>query len=90
MLNKDIKDKTEKRINIIKGQLNGLLRMIHEDEYCIDILDQSFAIQNSIKSVDNIILENHLRTHVAKQFPKQKEKSIKELVKLFKKGQRNK
>lgn len=82
--NKDVKKETSKRINIIKGQLDGLLKMIEEDKYCIDLLNQSLAIQNSIKSLDALIFEKHLKTHVSDQFQSQKNKAVEELLKLFK------
>lgn len=82
-MNEDVKSKAQKRINIIKGQLDGLLKMIEQDQYCIDVLNQSLAIQNSIKSLDSIILEKHLKTHVSEQFIKEKEKAVEELLKLF-------
>lgn len=89
-MNEDnVKDKAARRINIIKGQLDGLMRMIEKDKYCVDLLDQSFAIQNSLKSLDTLILERHLRIHVAGQFENQKEKAIKELLKVFKRKQKN-
>jgi CsoR family transcriptional regulator, copper-sensing transcriptional repressor len=80
----DVKEHATKRINIIKGQLDGLLRMIENDEYCIDLLNHSLAIQNSIKSLDAMLLERHLKTHVAKQFHSEPKKANEELVKLFK------
>ncbi len=80
----DVKVKAQKRINIIKGQLDGLQRMIENDEYCIDLLNQSLAIQNSLKSLDSVLLERHLITHVAHQMAHEKEKATTELVTLFK------
>jgi DNA-binding FrmR family transcriptional regulator len=79
-----------RRINIIKGQLDGLLRMIENDEYCIDLLTQSTAVQQSLKSLDAIILERHLHRHVADQFIHQKELAIKELLKVFKQSSKHK
>lgn len=79
-----IKSKAKKRINIIKGQLDGLLKMIEEDEYCIDLLNQSLAIQNSIKSLDSLLFEKHLKTHVIDQFQNKQDKAIEELLRLFK------
>lgn len=79
-----IKDYT-RRINIIKGQMDGLLKMIEEDQYCPDILNQSLAIQNSLKSLDALVFEGHLQTHVSEQFKSNKEKAVTELTKLFKK-----
>lgn len=84
-----VKEKAEKRINIIKGQLDGLYKMIETNEYCTDILDQSLAIQNSLKSLDVLILERHLRTHAVDQFKSDKERAVKELLKVFKRKQRN-
>ena len=80
----------KRRINIIRGQLEGLLKMIEADEYCVDVLTQSLAIQNSLKSLDALILERHLRTHVADQFQRQPEKAVKELLKVFKQSSKNK
>lgn len=80
----DVKEKASKRINIIKGQLDGLTQMIENDEYCIDLLNQSLAIQNSLKSLDSVLFERHLQTHVGHQFHEEPEKATEELVKLFK------
>lgn len=81
----DAKEKAQKRLNIIKGQLEGLSKMIDADEYCIDVLNQSLAIQNSLKSLDLVLLERHLSTHVAHQFHNgESEKATEELVTLFK------
>ena len=80
----DVKVKAQKRINIIKGQLDGLQKMIDTDEYCVDILNQSLAIQNSLKSLDSVLFERHLNTHVAHQFKNEEEKAVTELVGLFK------
>lgn len=62
------KSQAAKRINIIKGQLDGLLKMIESGEYCIDVLNQTLAIQYSLKSLDSVILEGHLQTHTKEQF----------------------
>lgn len=80
----DVKEAANKRINIIKGQLEGLQKMIENNEYCIDLLNQSLAIQNSLKSLDAILLERHLETHVAHQMEHEKDKAVTELVTLFK------
>jgi len=89
MKTNELKVQAEKRINIIKGQLDGLCRMIKTDKYCTDVLDQSLAIQNSLKSLDGLILEKHLRTHVSDQFKTNKERAVRELLKVFKRKQRN-
>jgi DNA-binding FrmR family transcriptional regulator len=79
----DVKVKAQKRINIIKGQLDGLRKMIDTDEYCIDLLNQSLAIQNSLRSLDSVLFERHLTTHVSHQFKNEENKAVDELVTLF-------
>ena len=80
----DVKEQSQKRINIIKGQLDGLAKMIAQDDYCMDLLNQSLAVQNSLKSLDAILFERHLKTHVTEQFTTQPNKATEELVTLFK------
>ena len=84
----NVKIHAQKRINIIKGQLDGLQKMIDEDVYCIDLLNQSLAIQNSLKSLDTLLLERHLETHVSHQMQHEQEKAITELVTLFKRSKK--
>lgn len=74
-----------KRLNIIKGQIEGLKNMIEKDAYCIDILIQSMAIKQALSSIEDLILENHLKKHVSEQFKKGKEnKAVKELIEIYK------
>ncbi|MBP6882430.1 MAG: metal-sensitive transcriptional regulator [Candidatus Levybacteria bacterium] len=80
----DVKEKAQKRLNIIKGQLDGLQKMIEADDYCIDLLNQSLAIQNSLKSLDSILFERHISTHVVDQMVSEQGKAVEELVTLFK------
>lgn len=80
----NVKKQAENRIHIIKGQLDGLLKMIENDEYCVDLLNQSLAVQNSLKSLDALLFERHLKIHVDRQFQNEKSKAIEELLKLFK------
>lgn len=80
----DKKEEAQKRLNIIKGQLEGLERMIESDEYCIDLLNQSLAIQNSLKSLDSVLFERHVNTHVKHQFISEDPEASEELITLFK------
>jgi CsoR family transcriptional regulator, copper-sensing transcriptional repressor len=80
----DKKIKALKRLNIIKGQLEGLARMIERDEYCVDVLNQSLAIQKSLKSLDAVLFERHITAHVQHQMKHETEKATQELNVLFK------
>lgn len=73
------------RINRIEGQLHGIKKMIQEDKECNDILVQLSAVQNSVKSLSNLILENHLYTCVANDVEKGNLEIVDELINLFKK-----
>ena len=82
----EIKRKTLRRLKILEGQIRGLQKMIEKESYCIDILQQSLAVQNALKEVDGLILDQHLHQCVASAFKKgkiPKEKSIKELLKVY-------
>lgn len=80
----DVREEAQKRLNIIKGQIEGLAKGIANDVYCIDLLNQSLAIQNSLKSLDTVLFERHVSTHVAHQFHEKPENAAEELVTLFK------
>lgn len=54
------------RLKIARGHLNKVIKMVDSDEYCIDIIHQSLAVQAALKKIDEVILENHLKTCVAK------------------------
>jgi CsoR family transcriptional regulator, copper-sensing transcriptional repressor len=81
---KDKKIEAQKRLNIIKGQVDGLSRMIENDDYCVDLLNQSLAIKNALKGLDAVLFERHLNTHVKDQFKNKEDLAIKELTTLFK------
>ncbi len=83
----DIKKRAAHRSKIIEGQIKGLQKMIDNEAYCMDILTQSLAIQRSISSLNKLILENHLRTHVTDMLgtgdENVQEKAVKELLGLY-------
>ncbi len=53
------------RLRRIEGQVKGITKMVEEERYCIDILNQTAAIASALKNVENIVMENHLNTCVA-------------------------
>ena len=81
----DEKKKITNRINRISGQLTAINKMIQNDEYCNEILIQLSAIENSVKSLSNHILENHIYSCVANDLEKGNLEVIDELINLFKK-----
>ena len=72
------------RLNRISGQINGIKKMVESDTYCNDILIQLKAIENSIQSLSNHILENHLYNCVTRDLENGELDTIDELISLFK------
>ena len=75
----DIKKRATHRSKIIEGQFKGLVKAIENEEYCIDILTQSLAIQQSLRSLNKLVLENHMKTHVKEGMKKGDEKTQQEI-----------
>ncbi|GAA1077454.1 metal-sensitive transcriptional regulator [Nocardiopsis composta] len=49
------------RLRRIEGQVRGLQRMVEEDEYCIDILTQTAAVNKALRSFALSMLDEHLK-----------------------------
>ncbi len=56
----DKKDDLGKRLRRIEGQVRGVQRMVDEDKYCIDILDQVAAINKALRAVAIELVDGHL------------------------------
>jgi DNA-binding FrmR family transcriptional regulator len=84
----NIKKQALRRLNLIKGQVEGLKKMMEKDKYCIDILIQSMAVKQALSSLEDLILENHFREHIPKQMKNKKEAAVKELLKIYKLAKR--
>lgn len=82
----DIKKRALHRARILEGQLRGVEKMIENEDYCMDIITQSLAIQKSLGSLNKLLVENHLRTHVTDMFDaggSERDDAIAELLKVF-------
>ena len=83
----DLKKRAIHRSKIIEGQFKGLEKAIENEVYCMDILTQSLAIQKSLASLNKLILENHLLTHVAHSLGSPDETTrdevVEEMLKLY-------
>ena len=79
----EFKKKLFNRINRLKGQIEGVSRMIEEDRYCKDILIQLSAIEKSTKSLASLIFDNHMHSCVVNGLKNGDETKINEVVELF-------
>lgn len=75
------------RINRIMGSLNGIKNMIEDDRYCDDILIQLSAVDKSIKSLANVMLDNHMHTCLIEHIENKDYEIIDEIVDLFRRFQ---
>lgn len=56
----DTKRQCKDRLKRIEGQVRGIVRMIDEDRYCIDILTQIRAVRAALRSVEDEVLKDHV------------------------------
>lgn len=74
-----------RRMKIIAGQLQALQKQVEDDRYCMDVLDLSLSIQKALRSLDTLVLEGHLRTHVIEQMTGgETDRAVTELLRLYK------
>lgn len=80
-----MKPRAIRRLKIIEGQIRGLQKMVEEDTYCIDIITQASAIKEALSGVEDLLLENHLSTHVIHQVKSgHEQQATEEILKVYK------
>jgi DNA-binding FrmR family transcriptional regulator len=76
-----------RRLKTIEGHLRGVIRMVENDAYCIDIIRQIQAVDAALNKVSSQILENHLNTCVISAIrgedPAERERVLKEIAEVF-------
>jgi len=84
-MRKNAKKESVRRLRIIEGHVRKIREMVEKDVYCLDVLQQTSAVNSALKKVDEIILDSHLHTCLVPVFKGSKaEESIKELVEIYK------
>lgn len=84
-MDNDVKKRALRRLKIAEGQIRGLQKMVEDDVYCIDIITQASAVKEALSGVEDVLLENHLSTHVIHQVKNGKEdQAIEEILKVYK------
>ena len=78
-----------KRLAYIEGHLKGIRRMVDEDQYCVDILKQTYAVKRAIDKLEGILVTDHLNGCVREGFQEGREQQvIDELSELFEMSRR--
>ena len=80
----DAKPDILRRLAYIEGHLQGVRRMIEGDQYCVDVLKQTYAVRRAVEKMEARILENHLQGCVVEGIKEGREESvIGELLDLY-------
>ncbi len=81
------REDTLRRLKTVEGHLRGVIRMVEQDEYCIDIIRQIQAVESALNKVSTQILENHLSSCVTTAIrgsnPQERERVLKEITEVF-------
>lgn len=93
MLTNDEKKALLTRLKRIEGQAGGIARMVEEDKYCVDVLQQILAVQGALAQVSKKLLQSHMKTCVVSALEsgdtEKRERAIEEVVDLFAKGSKS-
>jgi len=68
------------RLNRIEGQIRGIRGMVERDVYCTDILIQVSAVSAALNAFNRELLENHIRSCVARDMREGRDETIDELI----------
>ncbi len=75
------------RLRSIQGHLKGIERMVEEDQYCMDVLAQTRAVEKALQKLDAVILRHHLNTCVTTAIqgddPGERERVLGELMQVY-------
>ena len=76
-----------RRMARLEGQVRGVIKMIEEDRYCVDVLAQTTAIRSALAQVELLVLQDHADTCVeaaiASRDPDAQREKFRELVGVF-------
>lgn len=80
------KNKITRLLKTAKGQIDGILKMIEDDRYCIDISNQILATNSILKKANLEILKTHLENCVKESLnTKDENNKIDEVIKTLEK-----
>ena len=60
-----VNQKALRRLKSIEGQVRGIERMVKEEKYCVDIVNQIAAVRSALSSVGSMILKRHIENCVS-------------------------
>ncbi len=87
MMDEKTKTTVNRRLASAAGHIKGIERMVNDDTYCIDVIQQLQAVQAALNKVSTIILDSHLRSCVTTAIqgddPAERERVLHEVTSVF-------
>ncbi len=65
MINDEVKNDSLLRLKKVEGQIRGIMKMVENEKYCIDIINQITAAEKALEGVSKIIMRRHVESCVA-------------------------
>lgn len=62
------REKVVRLLKTARGQIDGILKMVEDDRYCIDISNQLMATQAILRNINRDVLHDHLGSCVEEAF----------------------
>ncbi|HEU5234767.1 MAG TPA: metal-sensitive transcriptional regulator [Terriglobales bacterium] len=88
----EIKKNLQVRLRRVEGQVRGLQKMVEDERYCPEILEQMSAVHASLRSIERVLLRGHLQhcaTEALRSGDERKaQRTYEELTELFYKHSR--
>lgn len=87
-MDEQTRQKSINRLKSAAGHINGIISMLEDDRYCIDIIKQVQAVQAALEKTNQLILDDHLHTCVTTAIqgddPAERERVLTEVMEVFK------
>lgn len=86
-MDENVRADAVQRLKSVGGHINGIVRMLEDERYCIDVIKQVQAVQAALNRVNETILDSHLRTCVTTAVqgddPEDRERVLNEVTEVF-------
>ena len=83
----DGKQDIVRRLRSVEGHVRGIERMVEEDAYCVEVVNQILAVQRALKKISGLVLDRHLHSCVTHAIrggdAAAKERVLGELLEVF-------
>ena len=86
-LSPSLKEQADKRLARIEGQVRGLRKMVNEDRYCVDVLQQIASVHEALRGVSKVMMQKYLENCATEAIrsddPERRDETYEELLKVI-------